>query len=449
MLRTGTFRGFVVFAVAAIMAVALGWTAPATAAASKTYSYSVETKGAVGQNVETFAGVVASIYGDPRGWSLGGSVEFKRVASGGDFTIWLTQASQVPTFSSECSSEWSCRVGRNIVVNNDRWMTGTALTSTYGMSLDDYRHLLVNHETGHYLGFGHTECPVPGGPASIMQQQSKGGSFLGGCTPNAWPRTDEKQVFANRIGVSIVTKPRSVGIAAAKNDDGYWTVTNGGGVLAYGNATFHGSASGLKLVSPIVGIAATSDGAGYWLVASDGGIFAYGTAKFYGSMGGKPLNKPIVGMVATPSDKGYWLVASDGGVFAYGDAKFYGSMGGKPLNRPVVGISRSATGLGYRLVASDGGIFAYGDAPFYGSMGGKPLNRSVVGMTATSTGLGYMLVAGDGGVFAYGDAKFFGSTATTPSSATVVSIAARHDNNGYWLLRDDEKVTGFGAAVSY
>ena len=34
----------------------------------------------------------------------------------------------------------------------------------------------------------------------------------------------------------------------------------------------------------------------YWLVASDGGIFAYGDAGFFGSAGGAPLNKPVVGM---------------------------------------------------------------------------------------------------------------------------------------------------------
>lgn len=446
------FRRVVVRALAliAIIGLASSWMAqPASAAAQKTYTYSIGTKGSVGMNADTFAGIVATIYADARGWSLGGSVEFKKVDTGGDFTVWLTQASLVPSFSSTCDAQWSCRVGRNVVVNNDRWMLGTDLTTKYGMSLDDYRHLLLNHETGHFLGFDHTTCPGAGQPASIMQQQSKGGSYLGGCEPNAWPRSDEKQVFANRIGVSVVTRPTSVGIAAAKDDNGYWTTTNGGGVLAYGSATFYGSASQLKLVSPIVGITATNDGQGYWLVASDGGLFAYGSAKFYGSMGGHPLNKPVVGMVATPTDKGYWLVASDGGVFAFGDAKFYGSMGGHPLNRPVVGITRSATGNGYRLVASDGGIFAFGDAPFYGSMGGQHLNRSVVGMTATSTNLGYLMVASDGGVFAYGDAKFYGSNASTPSTADVTSIAERHDDTGYWMLRSDEKISGFGNAKTY
>jgi hypothetical protein len=75
-------------------------------------------------------------------------------------------------------------------------------------------------------------------------------------------------------------------------------------------------------------MAATPDGKGYWLVASDGGIFAYGDARFWGSAGNIQLNRPIVGMAAAPGDLGYWLVASDGGIFAYGDAGYYGSRGG-------------------------------------------------------------------------------------------------------------------------
>ena len=57
----------------------------------------------------------------------------------------------------------------------------------------------------------------------------------------------------------------------------------------------------------------TADGGGYWLVASDGGVFAYGDARFYGSAGSLVLNKPIVGIASTIDGGGYWLVASDGG----------------------------------------------------------------------------------------------------------------------------------------
>jgi hypothetical protein len=75
------------------------------------------------------------------------------------------------------------------------------------------------------------------------------------------------------------------------------------------------------------------------MVAADGGIFAFGDAPFYGSAGNLTLNKPIVGMASSPDGKGYVLVATDGGVFNYGDAGFAGSAGNLNLVRPIVGIA--------------------------------------------------------------------------------------------------------------
>jgi len=62
----------------------------------------------------------------------------------------------------------------------------------------------------------------------------------------------------------------------------------------------------------------TSDGGGYWLVASDGGVFAFGDAQFHGSAGSFDLNRPITGIISTDDDGGYLLVADDGGLFAFG-----------------------------------------------------------------------------------------------------------------------------------
>ena len=53
------------------------------------------------------------------------------------------------------------------------------------------------------------------------------------------------------------------------------------------------------LNKPVVGMAVDLTGGGSWLVASDGGIFAYGDAGFYGSAGNLTLNEPVVGMAAT------------------------------------------------------------------------------------------------------------------------------------------------------
>ena len=73
------------------------------------------------------------------------------------------------------------------------------------------------------------------------------------------------------------------------------------------------------------------------MVASDGGVFAFGDAAFHGSAGGTTLAAPIVGITATADGNGYWMDGADGGVFSYGDAGFYGSQGGQNLTAPVVG----------------------------------------------------------------------------------------------------------------
>ena len=246
-------------------------------------------------------------------------------------------------------------------------------------------------------------------------------------------------VGANAVGnanAPVVT------IAATPDGGGYWLAGADGGIFAYGDAPFLGSAGALHLNAPVVGMAAAPGGGGYWLVARDGGIFTYGSAPFWGSAGGTPLNAPIVGMVATPDGGGYWLVASDGGVFSYGDAAFWGSAGGTPLNAPIVGMAAAPGGAGYWLVARDGGVFAYGDAGFWGSAGALRLDAPVVGMAATADGAGYWLVGSDGGVFTYGDATYEGSLGGTPLPAPVVGMAAAPGDAGYWLAVGSEPLAG-------
>ena len=44
--------------------------------------------------------------------------------------------------------------------------------------------MVINHETGHWLGLGHAYCSGPGQLAPIMQQQS---IDMQGCQINSWP----------------------------------------------------------------------------------------------------------------------------------------------------------------------------------------------------------------------------------------------------------------------
>ncbi|HYT37903.1 MAG TPA: hypothetical protein VEN99_00245, partial [Acidimicrobiia bacterium] len=227
---------------------------------------------------------------------------------------------------------------------------------------------------------------------------------------------------------------------------GYRFVAADGGIFAFGDAKFYGSAGGTKLNRPIVGMTSTPSNAGYWLVAADGAIFSYGDAKFFGSTGSLHLSSPIVQMSTTPSGQGYWFVAADGGIFSFGDAKFYGSMGGQPLTRPIVGMASTPSGKGYWLVASDGGIFSFGDAKFHGSTGAIKLARPIVGMDRSVTGDGYRFVSSDGGIFTFGDAKFLGSMGGQPLAKPIVGMCRTRLGDGYWLVASDGGIFSFGAA---
>jgi len=147
----------------------------------------VVTRGRVTASVATFRRLAQQTYADPRGWRAKG-VQFRPVSTGGSFTLVLAEASTVPSFSSVCSSMWSCRVGRYVIINQTRWQHASPAWNAANGSLRGYRHLVVNHETGHWLGRGHAGCAGAGQLAPVMMQQSKG---LNGCRFNPWPTLAE------------------------------------------------------------------------------------------------------------------------------------------------------------------------------------------------------------------------------------------------------------------
>ncbi|MGZ8745026.1 MAG: DUF3152 domain-containing protein [Nocardioides sp.] len=153
----------------------------------RTVRYHVETRGRIVSSLADFRRLAHASLNDPRGWRVTG-IAFKEVRSGGSMTLVLAEASRVPTFSSACSSSWSCRVGRYVVINQERWRFASPAWNRYGGSLRGYRHMVVNHESGHWLGHGHRSCPARGGLAPVMQQQS---ISLGGCRFNPFPTKRE------------------------------------------------------------------------------------------------------------------------------------------------------------------------------------------------------------------------------------------------------------------
>lgn len=161
-----------------------------------TVTYTVETRGNVSTSIEDFAAQAAETFADERGWSRMG-VKFERVQQGGQFVLVLSEASQMTSFSATgCDTMYSCRVGQYVIINEDRWLGATDAWNSQGGSLRDYRHMVVNHETGHWLGHGHYSCPGSGQPAPVMQQQSIDRQ---GCAFNPWPVDFE--LTSSQLGV--------------------------------------------------------------------------------------------------------------------------------------------------------------------------------------------------------------------------------------------------------
>jgi len=153
-------------------------------------TYHVETRGRIVADLKVFKKQAQVTYDDHRGWRRSG-ISFRRLRRGGSFTLVLSAAARMTSFSSTCSAQWSCRVGRYVIINQARWLHASPLWHRVGETRRDYRHMVVNHETGHWLGHDHRDCPANGALAPVMQQQSKG---LDGCRPNPWPTRRELRV---------------------------------------------------------------------------------------------------------------------------------------------------------------------------------------------------------------------------------------------------------------
>ncbi len=152
-------------------------------------TYDISSRGVIKGNLDEFAKVVEATFNDPRGWLRAG-VKFTRVQSGGRLHMILASGEQVRAAApGGCSATLSCTVFPLVLFNDDRWMNGSDSYNELGVSLADYRIMVINHEVGHFLGHNHiTQCETGTGVAPVMLQQSTG---LRGCSPNSWPLPSE------------------------------------------------------------------------------------------------------------------------------------------------------------------------------------------------------------------------------------------------------------------
>lgn len=219
---------------------------------------------------------------------------------------------------------------------------------------------------------------------------------------------------AHSFGVSS----GAVAVAAPRDERGYWTFFENGGVFTHGGLDYHGSAAGLGH-GGIVDAVAHPKGRGYALLSRTGGIYALGRFPFLGSGNGIGLDGNPVALILHPGG-GYSIVTDLGAVYAFG-APFFGAANRFP-HQGIVGGAAHPKGRGMWLLSRDGSVFALGGASYHGNMHGIPgWAQPAVAVLASATGKGYGILASDGAVYAFGDFPFWGSDANNGRGAVAIA----------------------------
>lgn len=162
-------------------------------------TYGLEVETGTGQGAPAFAAAVDATLADPASWTGQGRWSLQRISTNdADFVIRLATPATVDTVCATVGLDTrayvSCRAGRFVMINLDRWMKAVP---DYSGNVALYRQYVINHEVGHVLGYGHQACPGEGRLAPVMQQQTFG---LKGCVANGWPYVDGKLVSGAATG---------------------------------------------------------------------------------------------------------------------------------------------------------------------------------------------------------------------------------------------------------
>lgn len=148
------------------------------------FNISIKVESGLNLELNCLSNMIIGILNDPRGWSTIEDRDFQIVASeDADLNIVFAKPETVDElcYPLQTNGIYSCRNEKNVVINMFRWLSGA---KDFGTDLSTYRIYLINHEVGHYLGWGHSDCPSDNALAPVMMQQSKS---TNGCIPNGWP----------------------------------------------------------------------------------------------------------------------------------------------------------------------------------------------------------------------------------------------------------------------
>ena len=148
------------------------------------FNISIQVEFGLNLNPNCLGEMVMGILNDPRGWSTVENQSFQIVdKEDADLNIVFAKPETVDElcYPLQTNGIYSCRNEKNVVINMFRWVSGA---KDFDKDLSTYRIYLINHEVGHYLGWGHSDCPSENALAPVMMQQSK---TTDGCIPNGWP----------------------------------------------------------------------------------------------------------------------------------------------------------------------------------------------------------------------------------------------------------------------
>lgn len=120
---------------------------------------------------------------DKRGWRRMGYqfVLVEDTTEPVNFTIRFVSNSYIERICNFTGLSCADTNTKMIYMNIENWRNGRRLS---GLDKEDYRTYMINHEVGHILGRGHSQCGNPGTRVPVMVQQTLG---IYKCKPNPWP----------------------------------------------------------------------------------------------------------------------------------------------------------------------------------------------------------------------------------------------------------------------